>query len=122
MKIERNFLKPKMAEMKKEGFDYLVKITAVDYVTYVEAVYVIRNIDKDTEMLLEVDLDPSDLWLPTMLPIYKASDWYERELQEMFGIEIKGRRARRLLLEKWDGKEYPLRKSFKWNAPYATSE
>jgi NADH:ubiquinone oxidoreductase subunit C len=36
----------------------------------------------------------------------------------MFGIEIRGRDAKRLLLEKWDGKEFPLRKSFRWNADY----
>ena len=32
----------------------------------------------------------------------------------MFGIEIKGRKAKRLLLEKWNGVDAPLRKSFVW--------
>ena len=49
-----------------------------------------------------------------MIGVYKAADWHERELSEMFGIEIKGRKVKRLLLEKWNGVDAPLRKSFAW--------
>jgi len=36
----------------------------------------------------------------------------------MFGIAIEGREVKRLLLEKWDGLEAPLRKSFPWGSDY----
>ena len=52
-----------------------------------------------------------------MVGVYKAADWYEREMSEMFGIKIKGRRVKRLLLEKWNGSDFPLRKSFVWGDP-----
>lgn len=118
MKIEREMLASKLAEMKKSGFAYLVKITAVDYIKSITILYFIRDIGAAKDEILEIELDPADLWVPTVMHIYSAADWYERELSEMFGVEIKGRKAERLLLEKWDGKSFPLRKSFAWNAPY----
>ena len=107
--------------MKSSGFDYLVKITAVDYVDHVDAVYILRNLESAKDEIVEVTLNASDLWLPSVANIHKSADWYERELSEMFGIEIKDRKAPRLLLEKWDGIDPPLRKSFIWDAPYKVS-
>lgn len=118
MKTERSKLEEKLASMKKEGFDYLVGITAVDYVDHVEAIYFVRDIDKASDESLEIELDPADLWLPSVMNQHPSADWYERELAEMFGIEIRGRKVKRLLLEKWDGKGSPLRKSFKWSESY----
>lgn len=121
MKVERHSLEEKVSELKGEGFDYLVKITAVDYVSHVDAIYIIRNMEKNVDEVLEVEMDPADLWLPTIIKHHASADWYERELSEMFGIEIKGRHAGRLLLEKWDGKGNPLRKNFVWGEPYLKS-
>ncbi len=118
MKIERSEILKRLEELKGSGSEYLVKITAVDYAEYIELVYIVRNIDSSVDTLLEVDLDPSDLCVESVMHIYPAADWYERELSEMFGIRLRGRKTRRLLLEKWDGKGYPLRKGFGWNAPY----
>ena len=108
--------------MKTQGYDYLVKITAVDYVDNLDVIYILRNIATGKESILEVTLHPTDAWVPTIMDIHASADWYERELSEMFGISIKGRNAPRLLLEKWDGIDPPLRKSFQWDAPYNTNE
>lgn len=125
MKSERKSLLAALSKMKSEGFDYLVKITAIDYVDHMDVVYMIRSIgdiESSKDEIVELSLKPTDLWLPTVTNIFPAADWYEREMSEMFGIDIKGRNASRLLLEKWDGTGYPLRKSFAWDAPYKTSE
>ena len=122
MKIERENLMSTVSRMKSEGFDYLIKITAVDYADHIDAIYLLRNFESSKDEVIEVSLDPPDLWLPTVINIHKSADWYERELSEMFGIEIKGRHAPRLLLEKWDGTEFPLRKSFTWGAQYKTKD
>ncbi len=58
------------------------------------------------------------LEVSTVMHVYPAADWHERELSEMFGVEIAGRKAERLLLEKWNGSDAPLRKSFVWGKPY----
>ncbi len=122
MKIDRDQLQATVGRMKRDGYDYLVKITAVDYGDRLEAIYILRNIAAKKDEMLEVTLSPSDAWVPTIMEEHMSADWYEREMYEMFGIEINGRRARRLLLEKWDGIDPPLRKSFQWAAAYRTGD
>ncbi len=122
MKVERQDLTAQIEGIKKGGYDYLVKITAVDYEKYLEVVYILRNTEGSQDTTIEVELDPGDAWVPSIMGFYKGADWYERELYEMFGIEIKGRHVERLLLEKWNGKIAPLRKNFVWNTPYETSD
>ncbi|MGC8699525.1 MAG: NADH-quinone oxidoreductase subunit C [Candidatus Micrarchaeia archaeon] len=117
MKIEREDLLDKLREARKEGFDYLVKITAVDYVDHLEVIYFLRNMSNKKEENIRVEIKNGDA-LPSIVEIYKAADFYERELSEMFGIEILGRKVNRLLLEKWDGIDAPLRKSFVWGSTY----
>jgi NADH-quinone oxidoreductase subunit C len=122
LRIEREELVAKMKDMRGGGYEYLVKITAVDYEKYLEVIYVLRNLEDNEEEMLEVQIDPTDAWVPSVVGVYKAADWYEREMQEMFGIDIKNRRSERLLLEKWNGKIAPLRKNFVWNTHYETSD
>lgn len=122
MKIDKNELLAKVSEMKRNGFDYLVAITAVDYIKTVQAIYFLRNLEDNKDEVLEIELLPDNPSLPTIIHLFKGANWYERELSEMFGIKIEGRNAKRLLLEKWDGKAAPLRKSFAWNAPYESSD
>jgi NADH:ubiquinone oxidoreductase subunit C len=118
LKVESKVLLKTAEEMKNKGFSYLVKITAVDNISSLVVLYFLRNIDTGEEETLEVELHPVDASIPSIMHIYKAADWYERELKEMFGIEITGRNAPRLLLEKWNGIEPPLRKNFEWGKPY----
>ncbi len=118
MKIDRSDLINRVREMKASGYTYLVKITAVDYKDHVDALYFLRDISKGNDAILEISLDPKDLWVPTIIKEHTSADWYEREMSEMFDIEIKNRGAPRLLLEKWDGKSGPLRKSFAWGEDY----
>ncbi len=122
MKIDRANLASAIEEGMAQGFDYLVKITAVDNIASLQVLYFVRNIAQNKDELLEVDIPYSDAWVPTVTKYYAAADWYEREMAEMFGVDIRGRHVRRLLLEKWDGVEAPLRKSFGWGSPTYKSE
>ncbi len=122
LKIERNELVEKIRDLKTQGYSYLVKITAVDYEKYLNVLYIVRDMKKNKDEVIEVEIDPADAWVPSVINVYKAADWYEREMFEMFGIQITGRVVERLLLEKWNGKAAPLRKNFTWNAPYETSD
>ncbi len=122
MKIKSDEFRESIEKKYGEGYRYLTKITAVDYGDHLEALYFIRNFDNNQEETIRFDLPSKNPKVKTIIDIYAAADWYERELSEMFGIEIIGRRARRLLLEKWDGRDPPLRKSFIWNKPYEGME
>ncbi|MEM3884075.1 MAG: NADH-quinone oxidoreductase subunit C [Methanothrix sp.] len=113
MEIQKEALLTTLEDMKKEGFDYLKGITAVDYKDHLEVVYILYNTEQKKQEILGVNLK-GDESIHTVIMLYKSADWLERELSEMFGIKIIGRDAPRLLLEKWNGTEAPLRKSFAW--------
>ena len=113
MEIQKEALLTTLEGMKKEGFDYLKGITAVDYKDHLEVVYILYNTEQKKQEILGVNLK-DDESIHTVIMLYKSADWLERELSEMFGIKIIGRDAPRLLLEKWNGTEAPLRKSFTW--------
>ena len=120
MKIERKDLLDMVRKMRGGGFDSLISITAVDYVRRLEVIYFLRNVKEEKDDTIEVEVDPADAWVPSVMGVYRSADWYEREMGEMFGIEVRGRRAGRLLLEKWNGRSAPLRKNFAWGEPYET--
>lgn len=103
--------------MKTKGYDYLKKITAVDYSDHLEVLYMVYNASERKNEIVKVRLQPNNPKVESAMKVYKAADWYERELSEMFGITILGRKAKRLLLEKWNGTDPPLRKSFVWGNP-----
>jgi len=103
--------------MKTKGYDYLKKITAVDYNDHLEVVYIMYSMSERKNEVVKVKLSTVNPKIDTVMSLFKAADWYERELSEMFGIKINGRKTRRLLLEKWNGSEAPLRKSFAWGSP-----
>ena len=84
---------------------------------YLELVYIVYNTADRKKETITTKLRPGALSIRTVTGLYMAADWYERELFEMFGVRIDGRKARRLLLEKWNGSGYPLRKSFAWGNP-----
>ena len=115
--IQKAQLVATLEELKSKGFDYLKKITAVDLLDHLEVIYILYNTSSKSDEIAKVDLQ-GDNSIPTIIHIYKAADWYERELSEMFGIRIEGREAKKLLLEEWDGTEFPLRKSFEWGKDY----
>lgn len=118
LKVDRVDALTELGRMRKGGFSYLVNVTAVDYIERISIVYLVRNLDSGKDEAIEVDVDPTDAWIHSVTGIYRAADWYERELSEMFGVEVRGRHARRLLLEKWNGKAAPLRKNFAWGGAY----
>ncbi|MGC8676303.1 MAG: NADH-quinone oxidoreductase subunit C [Candidatus Micrarchaeia archaeon] len=122
MKIEKDKLIETLEKLKSSGYKYLLKITAVDNISALTVLYFLRDLQANKDETVELDLDPGSAAVPSIVHIFPAADWYERELYEMFGIEITGRNVGRLLLEKWNGKDAPLRKSFEWGKPYEKAE
>lgn len=64
---------------------------------------------------LRVRIPYSEAWVPSVCEPVPTATFYERELREMFGIEIPGTPVtdRLCLPDDWPDGVYPLRKSFK---------
>lgn len=114
MKVDRERAISQLEELKGSGYSYLKGITAVDRGESISVIYFLHDMRKGDEETVEVELAPHDAWVHSAVKVYRSADWYERELQEMFGIEIRGRRCERLLLERLDWVSAPMRRNFEW--------
>ncbi|MFX1505234.1 MAG: NADH-quinone oxidoreductase subunit C [Promethearchaeota archaeon] len=91
-------------------FTSLEAISGVDYETYFEVVYHIDRWDGDPTVLqVHVKLnDRENPAIPTITPIWESANWHERELFDLFGINVINHpNLKRLLLpEEWDDYEH----------------
>ena len=97
------------------AFDLLAEITAVDFwprEPRFELVYILVSIPNRLRVRMKVRLSGDDPHVSTMIGVWPAANWLEREVWDLFGIAFDGHPdPRRLLMpEDWEG--YPLRKDY----------
>ncbi len=99
--------------------NYLTNITGVDYLEQdrdlrFEAVYEIHSLTKNHTVRVRVGLDEDEASVPSVSDIWSGALFPERELFDMFGIDVPGHPdLRRLIMpDDWEGhplkKDYPL--------------
>ena len=99
-------------------FDFLSDITAVDYLEYEGAkdrfgvVYVLVNTHTGERLILKTHVNDPDPVLPSVYSLWKAADWLEREVYDMFGIKFSDHPDLRRILTPDEFTAYPLRKDY----------
>lgn len=96
------------------GFNFLSDLTATDWLDRdprFDVVYHITSFSDWTRFRLKVQVNSGDR-VETVIPVWSAANWSEREVFDLFGIEFVGHPdLRRLLMpEGWIG--HPLRKDY----------
>ena len=103
---------------RERGFDMLAELTAVDYLEYPEAkdrfgvVYVLVNTSTGERVIVKTFLNPPELQLPSIYPLWRSADWMEREVFDMYGITFAGHPDLRRILMPDEYTAYPLRKDY----------
>ena len=95
-------------------FDYLLNETAADRKDGFHVVYHLTSTTHHHFIMVKVILpDKANAVVPTVSDIWKAAEFYEREIFDLFGIKFENHPdMRRIFLEDdWVG--YPLRKDYK---------
>ena len=98
------------------SFEYIRSITGSDFEDRFEIVYSLYSFAHGWSVNIKVRLDHKRPEVSTITGVYKGANWFEREIWEMLGIDIKGHPDLRPLLLVGDEDFHPLRKSFeiKW--------
>lgn len=96
-------------------FDLLMDLGGVDYPDReerFEAVYHLYSVPRNARLRLKVPVAESDPVLPSLIPVWKAANWFEREAFDMFGLRFTGHPnlSRILCHEGFQG--HPLRKDY----------
>jgi len=116
-KCEASNLVQAVRSLKDQGYQMLVDLTAIDH--GVEAsprfstIYHLLNLQSTEYLRITVDCESDeDPVVPSIVEVFAAANWHEREVYDMFGIRFENHPdLRRILM--WDEYEYfPLRKEF----------
>jgi NADH:ubiquinone oxidoreductase subunit C len=93
-------------------FDYLINLTAVDWKDHYMMVYHITSTQHRHTVVLKTRIDDRENpEADTVSDIWRAAEFYEREVYDLFGIRFRNHPdLRRLFLEEDYG--FPLRKDF----------
>ena len=101
-----------LKENPELNFDYLTSLSAVDLADRFDVVYHLYSISHKHHVTLKVKVEKENPVISSVTSVWKAADWQEREVYDMFGIEFEGHPdLRRILLEP-DWKGFPLRKDY----------
>jgi NADH-quinone oxidoreductase subunit C len=89
-------------------------ITAADYPERerrFDVVYHLLSPYKNARIRVKVQVGEGDD-VPTAIPVFKAADWFEREVFDLFGIMFSGHPDLRRILTDYGFQGHPLRKDF----------
>ena len=106
----------KVEELKNNGFEMMVDLTAVDWFRKKEPRFEIvvqfLSTSKNSRKTVKVFVNDEDLTIPSITHIYPSANFYEREAYDMFGIVFEDHPdlTRILMPDDWEG--HPLRKNY----------
>jgi NADH-quinone oxidoreductase subunit C/D len=95
-------------------FPYLLDVCGVDYPERqkrFEVVYHLLNPDNNQRLRMKTKINESDE-VPSLTPVYKAANWFEREAFDLFGLKFSGHPNLRRILCHEDFVGHPLRKDY----------
>jgi NADH-quinone oxidoreductase subunit C len=123
---DRDALLDTVTQLRDDGFNQLIDVTAVDYLTHegsrvlpegvtpqrFEVVIGLISHAKRERVRLRVQVPADDPRVPTLFDLFPGSEALEREVYDMYGIEFDDHPdlTRILMPEDWIG--YPLRKDY----------
>jgi NADH-quinone oxidoreductase subunit C len=108
-----------------QRYDFLQDLTAIDYGNGVslQVVYQLWSIPHQRNIRIKTELPLDGLELDSVYYIWRASDWLEREVYDMFGVVFRGHPDLRRILMPYNYAEgHPLRKDFPLRGRFSRAE
>ena len=99
---------------KDTKFKQLIEITAIDFPQNekrFKLVYLLLSHDNNKRLIVDFYIKENDI-ISSITEIFPSSNWMEREIFDMYGIEFKNHPDLRRILTDYGFKGHPLRKDF----------
>ncbi|HET8549977.1 MAG TPA: NADH-quinone oxidoreductase subunit C [Bryobacteraceae bacterium] len=98
-----------------ERFNRLSGITAVDWYPVdprFEVVYLLHSLSRGERLRLKCRLSGQNAEIDSVTGVWRAADWYEREVFDLFGIRFRNHPnlTRIMMPDTWEG--HPLRRDY----------
>lgn len=108
-----------------QRFDLLVDVTAVDYGggSPLQVVYQLWSLVHKRALRLKCELPLDGLSIDSVVGLWNAANWLEREVYDLFGIEFRDHPdLRRILMPQNYAEGHPLRKDFPLRGRFSRAE
>ncbi|HEY8484396.1 MAG TPA: NADH-quinone oxidoreductase subunit C [Longimicrobiales bacterium] len=108
-----------------QAYDFLKDLTAVDYGggRPLQVVYQLWSMAHRRELRVKAELPLDALEIDSVVGLWAAADWLEREVYDMFGIRFRGHPdLRRILMPDNYEEGHPLRKDFPLRGRFSRAE
>jgi len=114
--IEKDRIREVCRFLREElDFTYFIDLGGIDRFTEedrYEVFYNIFSLERQKRIRLKVRIDEDDLHVPSVVSVWKAANWNEREAYDMLGLHFDGHPDLRRMYMPEDFEYYPLRKEF----------
>lgn len=116
-KVEPNFLLPFLKTLKESEelrFTVLTDLFGSDFperAKRFEVVYNLLSLKLNKRLIIKTYVSEHES-IPSIINIFNAACWYEREVYDMFGINFDGNDDKRRILTDYEFEGHPLRKDF----------
>ena len=115
--LQRDSLLDMVKFLMKEPYSFtmLLDLTCVDHIGQddrFQMIYHLFSLSNNHRLRIKISLPDKDPAVASLTPFFKNSNWLEREVYDMFGVQFNGHPdLRRIFM--YDGFEgYPLRKDY----------
>jgi NADH-quinone oxidoreductase subunit C len=114
-----------LKETPEQAYNYLSDVTAVDYGggRPLQVVYQLFSIPHRQHLRVKAELPLDALVIDSVVPLWQAANWLEREVWDLFGIRFQGHPdLRRILMPENYAEGHPLRKDFPLRGRFSRAE
>jgi NADH-quinone oxidoreductase subunit C len=108
-----------------QRYDFLKDLTAVDYGNgvFLQVVYELWSMEHKRQLRVKAEVPLDHLEVESVYYLWRAADWMEREVFDMFGIVFQGHPDLRRILMPYNYAEgHPLRKDFPLRGRFTRAE
>ncbi len=109
----------------EQRYDLLVDVTAVDYGggKPLQIVYQLWSVAHKRALRVKCELPLDELSLDSVVELWNAANWLEREVYDLFGVDFRGHPdLRRILMPQNYAEGHPLRKDFPLRGRFSRAE
>lgn len=108
-----------------QSYDFLADVTAVDFGggRPIQVVYQLWSMAHRRALRVKCELPLDGLEIASVVPLWNAANWLEREVYDLFGITFGDHPdLRRILMPETYAEGYPLRKDFPLRGRFSRAE
>ncbi len=109
----------------EQHYDLLVDVTAIDYGggRPLQIVYQLWSVAHKRALRVKCELPLDGLSIDSVVQLWKAANWLEREVYDLFGVEFRDHPdLRRILMPQNYAEGHPLRKDFPLRGRFSRAE